>query len=120
MDKTSCRLSGDFHDGPGHIGRSAILRDGGKGLLRLSLARQDWRISDFSGNYAILDMSGCPQAPVPGDHIHFIPSYWAVARTCRMPHIRKTLIHDTLPGRSLSDSRPAAPHQETVPFSEVS
>lgn len=31
VDKTSCRRSGDFHDGPGHIGRSAILRNGGKG-----------------------------------------------------------------------------------------
>ena len=86
----------------------------------LSLARPDWRISDFSGNYAILDMSGSPQVPVPGEHIHFIPSYWAVARTCRMPHIRKTLIHDILPGRSLPDSRPTAPHQGTVSLSEVS
>ena len=86
----------------------------------LSLARPDWRISDFSGNYAILDLSGCPQAPVPGEHVRFIPSYWAVARTCRMPHIRKTLIHDSLPGRALSDSRPASPQQETAPLSEVS
>lgn len=86
----------------------------------LSLARPDWRISDFSGNYAILDLSGCPQAPVPGEHVRFIPSYWAVARTCRMPHIRKTLIHDTLPGQSLPDSRPASPQQETAPLSEVS
>ena len=86
----------------------------------LSLARPDWRISDFSGNYAILDLSGCPQAPVPGEHVRFIPSYWAVARTCRMPHIRKTLIHDTLPGPSLPDSRPASPQQETAPLSEVS
>ena len=38
MDKTSCRRSGDFHDGPGHIGRSAILRNGGKGLLRIPSA----------------------------------------------------------------------------------
>ena len=86
----------------------------------LSLDCPDWRISDFSGNYAILDMSGCPQVPVPGEHVRFIPSYWAVARTCRMPHIRKTFIHDTLPGRALPDSRPAAPHQGTVPLSEVS
>ena len=86
----------------------------------LSLARPDWRISDFSGNYAILDLSGCPQAPVPGEHVRFIPSYWAVARTCRMPHIRKTLIHDSLPGRALSGSRPASPQQETAPLSEVS
>lgn len=99
--------------------------DGGRSSLHtdvrgLSLARPDWRISDFSGNYAILDLSGCPQAPVPGEHVRFIPSYWAVARTCRMPHIRKTLIHDTLPGRSLPDSRPASPQQETAPLSEVS
>ena len=38
VDKTSCRRSGDFHDGPGHIGRSAILRNGGKGLFRISSA----------------------------------------------------------------------------------
>ena len=38
MDKTSCRRSGDFHDGPGHVSRGAILRDGGKSLFSLSPA----------------------------------------------------------------------------------
>lgn len=31
---------------------------------------------------------------LPGEHVYIIPSYWAVARTCRMPHIRKPLVHD--------------------------
>lgn len=86
----------------------------------LTLPRADWRITDFSGNYAVLDVSACPQAPVTGDHVRFIPSYWAVARTCRMPHIRKTIVHDILPERSLSGTRPVAPHQGTTFLSEVS
>ena len=86
----------------------------------LTLPRTDWRITDFSGNYAVLDVSACPQAPVTGDHVRFIPSYWAVARTCRMPHIRKTIVHDILPERSLPGTRPVAPHQGTTFLSEVS
>ena len=86
----------------------------------LTLPRADWRITDFSGNYAVLDVSACPQAPVTGDHVRFIPSYWAVARTCRMPHIRKTIVHDILPERSLPGTRPVAPHQGTTFLSEVS
>lgn len=86
----------------------------------LTLPRTDWRITDFSGNYAVLDVSACPQAPVTGDHVRFIPSYWAVARTCRMPHIRKTIVHDILPERSLPCTRPVAPHQGTTFLSEVS
>lgn len=86
----------------------------------LTLPRTDWRITDFSGNYAVLDVSACPQAPVTGDHVRFIPSYWAVARTCRMPHIRKTIVHDILPERSLPGTRPVAPHQGTTSLSEVS
>ena len=86
----------------------------------LTLTRADWRITDFSGNYAVLDVSACPQAPVTGDHVRFIPSYWAVARTCRMPHIRKTIVHDILPERSLPGTRPVAPHQGTTFLSEVS
>lgn len=86
----------------------------------LTLPGTDWRITDFSGNYAVLDVSACPQAPVTGDHVRFIPSYWAVARTCRMPHIRKTIVHDILPERSLPGTRPVAPHQGTTFLSEVS
>ena len=86
----------------------------------LTLPRTDWRITDFSGKYAVLDVSACPQAPVTGDHVRFIPSYWAVARTCRMPHIRKTIVHDILPERSLPGTRPVAPHQGTTFLSEVS
>lgn len=86
----------------------------------LTLPRTDWLITDFSGNYAVLDVSACPQAPVTGDHVRFIPSYWAVARTCRMPHIRKTIVHDILPERSLPGTRPVAPHQGTTFLSEVS
>ena len=86
----------------------------------LTLPWTDWRITDFSGNYAVLDVSACPQAPVTGDHVRFIPSYWAVARTCRMPHIRKTIVHDILPERSLPGTRPVAPHQGTTFLSEVS
>ena len=86
----------------------------------LTLPRTDWRITDFSGNYAVLDVSACPQAPVTGDYVRFIPSYWAVARTCRMPHIRKTIVHDILPERSLPGTRPVAPHQGTTFLSEVS
>ena len=52
-----------------------------------------------------------------GDHVRFIPSYWAVARTCRMPHIRKTIVHDILPERSLPGTRPVAPPSgNDVPF----
>ena len=56
----------------------------------LSLQMPGAEIVDFSGNYAILDVTDCPRPPLVGDHVHFLPSYWAVARACRVPQVIKT------------------------------
>lgn len=58
--------------------------------LRLDLPGA--RIVDYSGNYAILDVTDCPQALSPGDRISFIPGYWAVARAARTPQVVKTVL----------------------------
>ncbi|HIU18151.1 MAG TPA: alanine racemase [Candidatus Avidesulfovibrio excrementigallinarum] len=58
--------------------------------LRLDLPGA--RIVDYSGNYAILDVTDCPQAPEPGDRVDFIPGYWAVARAARTPQVVKTIL----------------------------
>lgn len=86
----------------------------------LVLARPDCWIADFSGNYAILDMTGSPRPPVPGDRIRFFPSYWAVARTCRLPHLPKTIVHDSRPGPAGSGACSAAPRTDAASPSEVS
>ena len=86
----------------------------------LSLSRPDWRITDFSGNYAILDLTGCTDVPAPGERIRFIPSYWAVARTCRMPHIPIRIVRDDMPGQSVPGTSTATPCPGTVPLLEVS
>lgn len=86
----------------------------------LALPRPDWRITDFSGNYAVLDLTGSAKVPVPGERIRFIPSYWAVARTCRMPHIPINLVHDGKPGQAVPGFRIAVPGPGTASLSEVS
>ena len=58
--------------------------------LRLDLPGA--QIVDYSGNYAILDVTDCPWALSPGDRVDFIPGYWAVARAARTPQVVKTVL----------------------------
>lgn len=67
------------------------------------------QIVDYSGNYAILDVTDCPQAPLPGDRVDFIPGYWAVARAARTPQVVKTVLDPQPPAARPSDTFAAAP-----------
>lgn len=47
---------------------------------------------DFSGNYAVIDVTACALRPRPGDVVRFYPGYWAVARAFRTPQMEKVII----------------------------
>lgn len=49
-------------------------------------------IVDFSGNYAVLDITDCPAPPGIGDRVTFRPGYWAVARAFRTPAVLKRFV----------------------------
>ncbi len=48
------------------------------------------KLINYSGNYAILDITDCQAPPRHGDFISFIPDYWAVAKAFRTPQLIKT------------------------------
>ena len=88
--------------------------------LRLDLPGA--RIVDYSGNYAILDVTDCPQALSTGDRINFIPGYWAVARAARTPQVVKTVLcHQPFAVRQSDASAAGSPPDTTcaVPDPEV-
>lgn len=49
-------------------------------------------VMDFSGNYAVLDVTACAPRPRPGDVVRFRPGYWAVARAFRTPQTKKITV----------------------------
>lgn len=60
----------------------------------LSLPLPGAEVVDFSGNYAVIDITDCRRPPAPGDRVAFLPSYWAVARAFRSSQVLKKIIHD--------------------------
>ena len=66
-------------------------------ITDLRLCLPGAHIVDYSGNYAILDVTDCTTAVSPGERVIFMPAYWAVARACRTPQVIKTITHDQPP-----------------------
>ena len=46
---------------------------------------------DYSGNYAVLDVTDCGRRPEAGDIVRLRPGYWAVAKAFRTPQVEKRM-----------------------------
>ena len=49
------------------------------------------KLLEYSGNYAVLDVTDCAARPAVGDVVRLRPGYWAVARAFRTPQTEKAI-----------------------------